>query len=126
MPEFRGSGRFLFWGFVVESLLQFEYRLCVVLGAAEYAAPDLGFGADLVERRELQHLGVFDVTDTVVCELLQQYFEHGSCLLAVFGKNITFPGIVDPLSAGKRLLVKGDVCYQIKYVELFAVRDGQL
>jgi hypothetical protein len=43
------SGLLLFWQ-VVERSFQLVYGLGVLLNAAEDAAPDLGFAAELIER----------------------------------------------------------------------------
>ena len=60
-----------------------------MLDAAENAAPDLGFAAEPVERRQLQHLGVFDVLHAVVGEFFEQGFEHGAGLLAVLAEYLS-------------------------------------
>jgi hypothetical protein len=88
-------------------LLQFEYYLCIVLVAAEDAAPDLGFAADFIERRQFQHLRVFDVGNAVVRVFIQQGFEDGAGFLAVFAEIVPFLDVVSAFPPAQRRLVEG-------------------
>ena len=77
------------------------HGLGVLLDATENAAPDLGLAAELIKRRQFQHLGVFNVLNAVVGEFVEQGFKYGAGLLAVFAKNIALPDVVGPLATGE-------------------------
>ncbi len=92
-----------------------------MLDAAEDAAPDLRLAAELVERRQFQHLGVLDVLYAVVGKLVEQSFQHRAGLLAIFAEDVALLDLVGALAAGQRFLVKSDVSDEIEGIELAAV-----
>jgi hypothetical protein len=107
-------------------LFERVHSLGVLLDAAEDAAPDLGLAAELVEGREFQHLGIFNVLYAVVGKFVEQGFEHGAGLLAVRAEHIALLDVVGALAPGQRLLVEGDMGDQIKDIQFSAIGHGLL
>lgn len=78
------------------------------------------------EGRDLQHIGIVEIEHALVAILVQQRIEHGAGLRPVFGEHVTLLDVLGPLTAGKRLPIKGDVADQIERVEVLAefIGDG--
>src|SRR5699024_1351109 len=82
--------------------------------------------AELVQRRNLEHVGIIKVEHAFVGVFGQQGIEDGAGLLAITVEYVALLDVVGAFLAGQRFGVEGDVAGQIEGVQILGqlVDDG--